>query len=103
MARIHSPDLSSIWLCLTTDFDIAALREGMNSALRFIEANTWQGYVLGPLNNITSETSDADLEVSVRAKGTPNYHIIGTANMSPKGTNYGVNFLCFALRSSKAY
>ncbi|KAJ7328365.1 aryl-alcohol oxidase precursor [Mycena albidolilacea] len=63
--------------CLTTDFDISALREGMKSALRFIEANA-------------CETGDADLEIFARAKGAPNYHIIGTASMSPKGANYSV-------------
>ncbi|KAJ7843418.1 aryl-alcohol oxidase [Mycena olivaceomarginata] len=65
-------------------------QSGTQSALRFIEANAWQGYVLGSLNNITSETSDADQEIFARAKGAPNYHIIGTASMSPKGANYGV-------------
>ncbi|KAJ7099698.1 aryl-alcohol oxidase-like protein [Mycena epipterygia] len=75
--------------CLTTDFDIVALREGMKSSLRFIGANAWQGYVLGSLNNITNATSDADLESFARAHATPNGHV-GTASMSPKGANYGV-------------
>jgi hypothetical protein len=33
--------------CLSTEFDIAAIREGMKSALRFIGAKAWDGYVLG--------------------------------------------------------
>lgn len=76
--------------CLSTDFDIAAIREGMKSALRFIGAKAWDGYVLGPVNNITTATSDADLEAYVRAHAAPNGHVVGTATMSPRGANYGV-------------
>ncbi|KAJ7887843.1 aryl-alcohol oxidase [Mycena olivaceomarginata] len=76
--------------CLSTDFDIAAIREGMKSALRFIGAKAWDGYVLGPVNNITAATSDADLEAYARAHAAPNGHVVGTATMSPRGANYGV-------------
>ncbi|KAF7356033.1 Aryl-alcohol-oxidase from pleurotus Eryingii [Mycena venus] len=76
--------------CLSTNFDIAAIREGMKSALRFIGAKAWDGYVLGPVNNITTATSDADLEAYARAHAAPNGHVVGTATMSPRGANYGV-------------
>jgi len=76
--------------CLTSDLDIAAIREGMKISMRLISANAWQGYVLGPSNNITNTPSDADLDAFARSTASPNGHIIGTASMSPRGANYGV-------------
>jgi choline dehydrogenase len=76
--------------CLSTDFDIAAIREGMKSALRFIGAKAWEGYVSSPVSNITTATTDADLEAYARANAAPNYHVVGTASMSSRDANYGV-------------
>ncbi|KAJ7928449.1 aryl-alcohol oxidase precursor [Mycena leptocephala] len=76
--------------CLTTDFDIAALREGMKIDLKYLSAAAWQGYILDSLNNITNATSDADLEAYAREHSTPNGHVVGSASMSPRGADYGV-------------
>ncbi|KAJ7880918.1 aryl-alcohol oxidase [Mycena leptocephala] len=76
--------------CLSTDFDIAAIREGLKSALRFIGAKAWEGYVLSPVSNISTATTDADLEAYARANAGPNYHVVGTASMSSRDANYGV-------------
>ncbi|KAJ7698218.1 aryl-alcohol oxidase [Mycena olivaceomarginata] len=76
--------------CLSTDFDIAAIREGMKSALRFIGAKAWEGYVSSPVSNITTATTDADLDAYARANAAPNYHVVGTASMSSRDANYGV-------------
>lgn len=76
--------------CLSTEFDIAAIREGMKSTLTFIGAKAWEGYVLGPVSNITTATSDADLDAYARANAAPNCHMVGTASMSPRDANYGV-------------
>ncbi|KAJ7320988.1 aryl-alcohol oxidase [Mycena albidolilacea] len=62
--------------CLSTDFDITAIREGMKSALQFIGAKAWDG--------------DADLEAYVCTHAAPNGHVVGTATKSPRGANYGV-------------
>ncbi|KAJ6593523.1 aryl-alcohol-oxidase from pleurotus Eryingii [Mycena capillaripes] len=76
--------------CLTTAFDVAALREGMKINLKMLSAKAWQGYILGPLNNIKNATSDADLEAYARQHALPNGHVVGTASMSPRGADYGV-------------
>ncbi|KAJ7937947.1 GMC oxidoreductase-domain-containing protein [Mycena leptocephala] len=76
--------------CLSTDFDIAAIREGMKSTLRFVGAKAWEGYALSPVSNITTATTDADLEAYARANAGPNYHVVGTASMSSRDANYGV-------------
>ncbi|KAF7344405.1 Aryl-alcohol-oxidase from pleurotus Eryingii [Mycena sanguinolenta] len=76
--------------CLTTDFDIAAVREAMKLSLLFLSTPAWDGYILGPANNITNATSDADLEAYARAHSAPNGHVVGTASMSPRGADWGV-------------
>lgn len=77
--------------CLTTAFDIAALREGMKTNLQtYLSAKAWQGYILGSLNNITNATSDADLEAYARQHASPNGHVVGTVSMSPRNADYGV-------------
>ncbi|KAF7366526.1 Alcohol oxidase [Mycena sanguinolenta] len=77
--------------CLTDEFDVVAVREGLKIALAFIGAKAWQGYVLAPLNdNITTASSDTDLETFARANASPSGHVVGTASMSPRGADYGV-------------
>ncbi|KAG7440523.1 aryl-alcohol-oxidase from pleurotus Eryingii [Guyanagaster necrorhizus] len=75
---------------LTTDFDVLALKEGIGIAQRFVGARAWDGYVLGPLSNITASSTDAELEAFIRANTSPNGHIVSTASMSPKGAQHGV-------------
>ncbi|KAL0578821.1 hypothetical protein V5O48_003189 [Marasmius crinis-equi] len=76
--------------CLTTDFDISAIREGMKHAMAVASASVWDGYILGPLTNLSLSSTDAELEAYARAHAAPNGHIVGTASMSKKGANYGV-------------
>ncbi|KAF7366529.1 Alcohol oxidase [Mycena sanguinolenta] len=77
--------------CFTNEFDVVGVREGLKLAMAYIGAKAWQGYVLAPLNeNITTATSDADLESFARANSSPTGHIVGTASMSPRGADYGV-------------
>ncbi|KAK0186615.1 aryl-alcohol-oxidase from pleurotus Eryingii [Armillaria mellea] len=76
--------------CLTTDFDVLALKEGIGLAQKFVGARAWDGYVLSPLSNITTSSSDAELEAFIRANASPNGHIVATASMSPQGAQHGV-------------
>ncbi|KAF9256308.1 aryl-alcohol oxidase-like protein [Marasmius fiardii PR-910] len=76
--------------CLTNPFDVLAIREAIKSVWRFISASAWDGYILGPTVIISPASSDAELESYVRATAAPNYHVVGTASMSPKGAHYGV-------------
>ncbi|KAK0235295.1 aryl-alcohol oxidase [Armillaria nabsnona] len=75
---------------LTTDFDIFALKEGIRSVQRFFSAPAWDGYVLDSLNNLTTNSTDAELEAFIRANSVPDGHIVATASMSPKGATHGV-------------
>ncbi|KAK1227552.1 hypothetical protein PQX77_009460 [Marasmius sp. AFHP31] len=63
--------------CLTTRFDVFALREAIKSVWRFVSASPWHG-------------SDEELEAYARANAAPNGHIVGTAGMSRRGAVYGV-------------
>ncbi|KAK0450398.1 aryl-alcohol oxidase [Desarmillaria tabescens] len=75
---------------LATDFDIFALKEGIRSVQRFLSVRAWDGYVLGSLNNITTSSTDAELEAFIRSNAAPDGHIVATASMSPKGATHGV-------------
>ncbi|KAJ7248597.1 hypothetical protein B0H12DRAFT_1234921 [Mycena haematopus] len=63
-----------------------AVREGLKAALTSIGANAWQGYVSRRLNNVTTATSEADLEFFARITGPS----IETASMSPRGVDQGI-------------
>ncbi|KAG7095924.1 hypothetical protein E1B28_006608 [Marasmius oreades] len=76
--------------CLTTPFDLFALRESVKSIWRFVSAAAWKGCILGPAVTISPSSSDAELESYIRANAAPNYHVVGTASMSPKGAHHGV-------------
>ncbi|KAK0450400.1 aryl-alcohol oxidase precursor [Desarmillaria tabescens] len=52
--------------CLTTDFRPHA---------------HGTGYILGPLSNITTSSTDAELEAFIRANAAPNGHIVATASI----------------------
>lgn len=67
-----------------------ALKEGIGHAQKFVGARAWDGYVLGPLSNITTSSSDAELEAFIHANASPNGHIVATASMSPQGAQHGV-------------
>ncbi|KAF9256014.1 aryl-alcohol oxidase precursor [Marasmius fiardii PR-910] len=76
--------------CLTTTFDVSALREAIKSVWRFVGASVWDDYIIGPAVNISPASSDEELESFLRANAAPNCHTVGTASMSPKGARYGV-------------
>ncbi|KAK0473368.1 aryl-alcohol oxidase precursor [Armillaria novae-zelandiae] len=75
---------------LSTDFDIFALREGIRSVQRFLRAPAWNGYVLDSLNNLTTRSTDAEVEAFIRANSAPDGHIVATASMSSQGATHGV-------------
>ncbi|KAF8512598.1 aryl-alcohol oxidase [Hysterangium stoloniferum] len=83
------PPLIDVGL-LTTNFDIAAARQCVRTAQRFITAPVWKNYVLGPINTFPNTTTDAELDQYIRAHATQTGHAVGTSSMSPKGANYGV-------------
>ncbi|KAJ8083197.1 hypothetical protein PM082_009067 [Marasmius tenuissimus] len=76
--------------CLTTRFDVFALREAIKSVWRFASASPWDGYILRSAISISPASSDEELEAYARANAAPNGHIVGTAGMSRRGAVYGV-------------
>ncbi|KAF7351779.1 hypothetical protein MSAN_01611300 [Mycena sanguinolenta] len=73
----------------SNEFDALALTEGIQLALKFATAPTWNGYLGAPTVDLTS-MSQAELTAHVRANSGPGYHVVGTAGMSPRGAQYGV-------------
>ncbi|KIJ56360.1 GMC oxidoreductase [Sphaerobolus stellatus SS14] len=75
---------------LKTGFDIAAYREGVKLARRFVSAQAWNGFIIGPVGSIVNATTDAEIEAWLRANSGTTYHLVGTAAMSPYLATYGV-------------
>ncbi|KAJ7613818.1 aryl-alcohol oxidase precursor [Mycena polygramma] len=74
---------------LTSDFDTLALMEGVKLALKFVGAPAWRGYLGAPTTDL-AVMSPSELEATIRANASPGFHIVGTAAMSPPGSDRGV-------------
>lgn len=72
---------------LSTEFDIFTMREAVRSARRFLTSSAWEGYIIAPVENFTT---DAELDQSIRAQTALISHPVGTAAMSSKNAKYGV-------------
>ncbi|PPR01666.1 hypothetical protein CVT26_013107 [Gymnopilus dilepis] len=72
---------------LDTEFDVAALREGVRAAHRFAAAPVWADYILAPVNNATTDT---EIEAFLRSSVGTLFHPVGTAAMTPKNAGFGV-------------
>ncbi|TFK31625.1 pyranose dehydrogenase [Crucibulum laeve] len=75
---------------LVDDFDVLTLREGAKAVARLFSAPTWKGYVLGITGGFANATTDAEMDAYFRNTVSTVSHLIGTASMSAKGSNYGV-------------
>ncbi|KAJ7599861.1 hypothetical protein C8J56DRAFT_2449 [Mycena floridula] len=72
---------------LSSDFDLFVLRESVRSARRFMASKAWDGYLLAPQLNATT---DEDLNAHFRATSGPADHPVGTAAMSARDSGWGV-------------
>ncbi|KDR70983.1 hypothetical protein GALMADRAFT_103022 [Galerina marginata CBS 339.88] len=72
---------------LSTDFDVAALREAVKAARRFAAAPAWADYILVPVNNATT---DDQIDEFLRTTAASIAHPMGTAAMTPKDASFGV-------------
>ncbi|KAJ6506964.1 GMC oxidoreductase-domain-containing protein, partial [Mycena sanguinolenta] len=83
------------------EFDPLALTEGIQLALKFVTAPTWNAYLGGGLSHLVdphlgattvdiTSMGPAELTVHIIANSGPGYHVVGTAGMSPRGAQYGV-------------
>ncbi|KAG6916145.1 hypothetical protein DXG01_008296 [Tephrocybe rancida] len=75
---------------LKTDFDKATMRAAVKSALKFLTAPSWAGYVISPVGGLESAQTDAQLDAYIQNNGATIFHPVGTASMSPKGAKTGV-------------
>ncbi|KAJ7139034.1 pyranose dehydrogenase [Mycena epipterygia] len=75
---------------LDSDFDVAALRESIKMARRFLQAPVWAGYILNPVGPLANATTNAELDAVVRTVSGSSSHLVGTAGMSARDATYGV-------------
>lgn len=75
---------------LATDWDIYVLRESVKKVQKFLTADAWKDYVIGPFGDYAKAVTDAEIEAYARANAATFFHPISTAMMSPKGADWGV-------------
>ncbi|KAG6856867.1 hypothetical protein H0H87_012684 [Tephrocybe sp. NHM501043] len=75
---------------LTTEFDIFAMREAVQSARRFLAASAWNDYVIRPAGGLENATNDQLLDEYIRKGTFTSAHPVGTAAMSSMNASFGV-------------
>ncbi|KAG7100217.1 hypothetical protein E1B28_001992 [Marasmius oreades] len=70
-----------------SEFDMIVMKEAIQAARRFAAAKAWEGYILKPFFN---STTDAEIESMIRDTARSIYHPAGTAAMTAKNAGYGV-------------
>ncbi|KNZ75849.1 Choline dehydrogenase, mitochondrial [Termitomyces sp. J132] len=75
---------------LTSEFDIFAMREAVQSARRFLAAPVWKDYVIGPAGGLANATTDDLLDKYIRQNAGSPAHPVGTAAMSAQNASFGV-------------
>ena len=74
----------------TSEFDIFALREGIKNVITFTQAPVWKDIITGPLDPLTNDITDEELEEIIRNTAGSALHPVGTASMSPRNASWGV-------------
>ncbi|KAJ7130849.1 alcohol oxidase [Mycena crocata] len=72
------------------ELDMLILLESLRSAMRFVKAPAWAEYIISPFGDVTSDSTDEELEAYIRSTSGSGFHPVGTASMSSKGAPYGV-------------
>ncbi|KAF9258134.1 aryl-alcohol oxidase-like protein [Marasmius fiardii PR-910] len=70
-----------------SEFDMTVMKEAIGAARRFAAAKAWEGYILKPNFNATTE---AEIEATIRATSGTLFHTVGTVAMSARNANHGV-------------
>jgi choline dehydrogenase-like flavoprotein len=70
-----------------TDFDVALLREGIKAAQRLVTLPAFDGYIISPLTNATT---DDEIDEVMRNTLAGFSHPVSTCAMSPRGASHGV-------------
>lgn len=84
---------------LTSDFDVAAMKEAFDIVYTFLNASVWDSYILAPPAGLPSVSDfftmnatdlDAQLETYIRNQTGTSAHPVGTVAMSAQNATYGV-------------
>ncbi|KIK50781.1 hypothetical protein GYMLUDRAFT_266073 [Collybiopsis luxurians FD-317 M1] len=76
---------------LSTDFDITAMREAVETAFVFLSAPAWKNFIAEPTTALAQAVeSDQALNEYIRNNASPTAHVIGTASMTSPDADYGV-------------
>ncbi|KAJ7593889.1 aryl-alcohol oxidase precursor [Mycena floridula] len=75
---------------LASPFDLFVLRSAYRKTALFTSASPWKGYLINPVNNVSTNASDDEIDAFIRSNAAAIYHPVGTAAMSAQDADYGV-------------
>ena len=75
---------------LSNDFDVLTMVQAIKDMQTFISTGPWKDFIIGPIGPLANITTDEQLQLYVRNTSESISHSIGTARMSPFGSNWGV-------------
>jgi len=74
----------------TNPFDIVALREGLKAAKVLVTAPAFKGYILEAVGDLSTASTDAEIEAVLRSETRTFWHMVGTSSMTPASAGFGV-------------
>jgi hypothetical protein len=75
---------------LNSEFELFAIRSGVENAMKFVSAPVWNDYILEPAVGLENITTQDQLDSLIRSTTGSPCHLVGTAAMSAKDANFGV-------------
>nr|GAT47689.1 aryl-alcohol oxidase-like protein [Mycena chlorophos] len=84
------PDIDPGYLSSKHPFDMATMIAAFRTIQKFFSAPAWEGYFVGPADEVAPLTSDAAIESFVRKYATTIKHPVATARISRAGDTGGV-------------
>ncbi|KAG6841513.1 hypothetical protein C0991_010127 [Blastosporella zonata] len=75
---------------LNSEFDRFAMQESIRASSRFLAADAWKDYVIGPTAGLENVTNDEELDSYITQTAVIALHGVGTAAMTAKDASYGV-------------
>ncbi|KAF8955190.1 alcohol oxidase [Flammula alnicola] len=75
---------------LASNVDLKVMTFALRQAFQFLTAPVWRNIVIGPIFNLTAQSTDTQFESYIKQNTGTVFHPVGTAAMSANGAKFGV-------------
>ncbi|OCH87208.1 aryl-alcohol oxidase-like protein [Obba rivulosa] len=75
---------------LSDQADVDVMVQAIKTAFQFLQAPTWDGFIVAPTTDLAAATTDEELAEYVRNFTSTEFHPVGTARMTPTSSKTGV-------------